>query len=294
MRSELERYDSLEDALKRFKELFPLRYNQESVPNDQIPGMSFARLTLGVDWKAAGKETFNSVDLIQVRNEKVVLADDFTEMDELNTDRQFLSSLRMMEHELGFDTVLCDGNRFTRTPFRLWENDYFEPIGPEEAILEAPSQWSYVIVTLQPDLTVDYEIYDNATAELKGSGKLLRTDFISMEDAARAALGQPDLNMTRCEMTVRDTLLEAHEEFPKKRAEPVYLKTWEQAVQMGEQKLYNKSRSLNEEFLSDMTSEISRTYNGRSFDSSVSRYLLAKYGAQRSSVLLANVIQHRP
>lgn len=297
----IEHFDSLQEAVARFQELFPQDYNAEITDRNSV-GLSYARLTLGVEWTEEGKH--GAVDLIHVRKGKADyathedakkdLCGDFTRMDGFNTDRRLLSALRQLEHEIGIDrVVLYHDEKVATVPYSLWENDYFEPIGYTEAIFEAPSQWSYVIVTLQPDYTVDYEIYDNDTAELKDSGRLLRRDFISMEDAARAALGQPNLNLTRCEMTVRDTLLEAHEEFPQKRAEPVYLKTWEQAVQQGEQKLYSKSRSLNEEFLSDMTGEISRTYNGRSFDGSVSRFLLAKYGAQRSSALLANVIQHR-
>lgn len=298
----IEHFDSLQEAVARFQELFPQDYNAEITGRNSV-GLSYARLTLGVEWTEEGKH--GAVDLIHVRKGKADyathedakkdLCGDFTRMDGFNTDCRLLSVLRQLEHEIGFDrVVLYHDEKVATVPYSLWENDYFEPIGYTQAIFEAPSQWSYVIVTLQPDYTVDYEIYDNATAELKDSGKLLRTDFISMEDAARAALGQPNLNLTRCDMTVRDTLLEAHEEFPQKRAEPVYLKTWEQAVSLGEQKLYNQSCSLNEEFMSDVTREISRTYKGRSFDSSVSRYLLAKYGAQRSSALLANVIQHRP
>ena len=306
----IEHFDSLQEAVARFQELFPQDYNAEITDRNSV-GLTYARLTLGVEWTEEGKH--GAVDLIHVRkgqdathdDVKKDLCGDFTNMEAFNTDRRLLAELRKLENEIGFDrVVLYHDGKATAMSFTLWdglENDFFEPIRYkdyndifEEAIFEAQSQWCYVIVTLQPDYSVSFEIYDNATAELKDSGQLSRTDFISMEDAARAALGQPNLNLTRCEISVRDSLLEAHEEFPKKRAEPVYLKTWEQAVRLGEQKLYNKSRSLNTEFMEDMASEIRRTYNGRSFDGGVSRFLLAKYGAQRSSALLANVIQHRP
>lgn len=293
----IEKYDSLQETVARFQELYPQSYNAEVTDRNSV-GLTYARLTLGMEWSEEGKRP-GAIDLIHVRKEQrrnsVVkdLCDDFTRVEGFNTDRRLLALLRQLEHEIGFDrVVLYEGNRATTLPFILWENEYFESIGSMEAILE--SRNAFVIVSLQQDYAVDYEIYDNATAELLRSGRLPRTDYLSFEEAARAALGEPGATLTRQDFHVRDSLLEAHETFPKKRAEPVYLKSWEEAVRLKEQPLYNESRSLNTELMEEMARQIRANYNGLHLDSRVARGLLAEFGAQRTAAMLANVIQHRP
>ena len=293
----IEKYDSLQEAVARFQELFAQPYNAEATDLNSV-GLPYARLTLGMEWSENGKRP-GAIDLIHVRKEQrrnsVVkdLCDDFTRVESFNTDRRLMAMLRQLEHEIGFDRlVLNGGNKTTTMPYYLWENEYFESIGSTEAILE--SRNAFVIVSLQPDYAVDYEIYDNATAELLGSGRLPRTDYLSFEEAARAALGEPGATLTRQDIHVQETLLEAHETFPKKRAEPVYLKSWEEAVRLKEQPLYNESRSLNTELMEEMARQIRANYNGLHLDSRVARGLLAEFGAQRTAAMLANVIQHRP
>ena len=46
--------------------------------------------------------------------------------------------------------------------------------------------------------------------------------------------------------------------------------------------------------MDEMAERIRSTFDGQSLDGSLSRGLLAEFGAERTSVLLANVIQHRP
>lgn len=298
----IEKFDSLQEAVARFQELYPQPYNAEVTDRNSV-GLTYARLTLGMEWSADGERP-GEIDLIHVRkgqadhathvdDVKKDLCDDFTRVESFNTDRRLLAMLRQLEHEIGFDrVVLYEAHKATTMPYTLWENEYFEPIGYTEAILE--SRNAYVIVSLQQDYAVDYEIYDNATAELLRSGRLPRTDYLSFEEAARAALGEPGATLTRQDFHVRDSLLEAHETFPKKRAEPVYLKSWEEAVRLKEQPLYNESRSLNTELMEEMARQIKANYNGLHLDSRVARGLLAEFGAQRTAAMLANVIQHRP
>ncbi len=300
-RTPIEKYDSLQEAVARFQELFPQEYNAE-VTDRNSAGLTYARLTLGMEWTEQGKHP-GAVDLIHVRkgqndhathdDVKKDLCGDFTNLDGFNTDRRLLAMLRQLEHEIGFDRVaLYHDGKATTVPFCLWENEFFEPIGSTEAILE--SRNAYILLSLQQDYAVDYEIYDNVTAELVDSGRLPRTDYLSFEEAARTALGEPGASLKRCDLTVRDSLLRAVEEFPKKRMEPVILETWWKAAEQQLHDPYNRSQALNLEFMDEMTSRIRSSYDGRSLNGSLSRGLLAEFGAERTSVLLANVIQHRP
>ena len=297
----IEKFDSLQEAVARFRELFPQPYNAEVTDRNSM-GLTYARLTLGMEWSEQGKFP-GAVDLIHVRkgqrdsatHDDVMkdLCGDFMGVSGFNTDRRLLAMLRQLEHEIGFDRVAVYGGKSATTiPYTLWENEYFEPIGYTEAILE--SQFAYVIVSIQPDYAVDYAIYDKVTAELMDSGRLPRTDYLSFEEAARVALNEPGASLKRHDLSVRDSLLEAVEAFPKKRNEPVLLKTWWEAAEHKEHDAYNRSQALNVEFMDEMTSRIRSTYNGRSLDSSLPRGLLAEFGTERTSVLLANVIQHRP
>ena len=298
----IEKYDSLQEAVARFQELYPQSYNAEVTDRNSV-GLTYARLTLGMEWSEKGKLP-GAIDLIHVRKGQADhathdndvmkdLCDDFTRVESFNTDRRLLAMLRQLEHEIGFDrVVLYDQNSARTMPYTLWENEFFEPIGYTEAILE--SQFAYVIVGLQPNYAVDYAIYDNVTAELMGTGRLPRTDYLSFEEAARAALNEPGAALKRHDLSVRDSLLEAVEEFPKKRMEPVMLKTWWEAAEHKEHDAYNRSQALNVEFMDEMTSRIRSTYDGRSLDGTLARRLLAEFGTERTSALLANVIQHRP
>ena len=300
-RTPIEKYDSLQDAVARFQELFPQAYNAE-VTDRNSAGLTYARLTLGLEWTEQGKHP-GAVDLIHVRkgqadhathdDVKKDLCGDFTNLDGFNTDRRLLAMLRQLEHEIGFDRVaLYHDGKATTVPFSLWENEFFEPIGSTEAILE--SRNAYIIVNLQQDYAVDYEIYDNATAELVDSGRLPRTDYLSFEEAARSALGEPGAFLKRCDITVRDSLLRAVEEFSQNRAVPVYLHTLEEAAERGETDLCVRSRMLNAKLMQQLEPLFGIYYDGRSVNQNIVRALFAEFGAERTSAVLANIIQNRP
>lgn len=298
----IEKYDSLQEAVARFQELYPQSYNAEVTDRNSV-GLTYARLTLGMEWSEKGKLP-GAIDLIHVRkgqgdhathdNDVMKdLCDDFTRVESFNTDRRLLAMLRQLEHEISFDrVVLYEANRATTMPYTLWENEYFEPIGYTEAILE--SQFAYVLVTLQPDYAVDYAIYDNVTAELISTGRLPRTDYLSFEEAARAALNEPGASLKQHDLSVRDSLLEASEEFPQKRAVPVYLHTAEQAYERGEIDQYGQSRLLNAELRQRLPVLFREYYDGMTVNQNIVRALFAEFGQERTSAVLANIIQNRP
>ena len=64
-RTPIEKYDSLQEAVARFQELFPQEYNAE-VTDRNSAGLTYARLTLGMEWTEQGKHP-GAVDLIHVR-----------------------------------------------------------------------------------------------------------------------------------------------------------------------------------------------------------------------------------
>ena len=300
-RTPIERFDSLQEAVARFQELFAQDYNAEMTDRNSF-GLTYTRLALGMEWSEQGQHP-GAIDLIHVRkgqkdnasHDDVMkdLCGDFTGIDAFNTDRRLLSMLRQLEHEIGFDRVVFYNDRKATTlPYVLWENEYFEEIGQTEAILE--SQNAYVIVTLQKDYSVLYETYDKVTVELMDSGKLPRTDYLSFEEAARTALGEPGASLKRHDLGVRDSLLEAVEEFPRNRAVPVYLYSLEQAAERGEKDVCIQSRILNAKLMQQLEPLFSTYYDGRSVHQNIVRALFAEFGPERTSAVLANIIQNRP
>lgn len=127
-RSEIEYFDTIEGALKRFNELRNMPYNAEKALNTQT-GQPMARLTLGMSTSSL------AVDILHVRDNKNYLVQDFTSMPEMNTDRNFLDMLAKVTAEVGFERIIvyqndeaAGKNISTQKDMALneWENPYFK------------------------------------------------------------------------------------------------------------------------------------------------------------------------
>ena len=89
----IEFYDNYEQAAARFQELRSESYNSED--------LSAARLTFGVQ----RDDPPSAADLLQVRQGKNYLVDDYTRMDAVNQSPEVMDILRQMRKDLGFDRV---------------------------------------------------------------------------------------------------------------------------------------------------------------------------------------------
>ena len=89
----IEFYDSYEQTAARFQELRSEPYNSEDLPA--------ARLTFGVQ----REDPPSAADLLQVRQGKNYLVDDYTRMDALNQSPEIMDILKQMRKDLGFDRV---------------------------------------------------------------------------------------------------------------------------------------------------------------------------------------------
>lgn len=89
----IEFYDTYEQAAARFRELRSEPYNGEDIPS--------ARLTFGVQREIPP----SAADLIQVRQGKNYLVDDYTRMEKVNQSPEAIDILRQMRKDLGFDRV---------------------------------------------------------------------------------------------------------------------------------------------------------------------------------------------
>ena len=127
-RSEIEYFDTIEGALKRFNELRNMPYNAEKALNTQT-GQPMARLTLGMSTSSL------AVDILHVRDNKNYLVQDFTSMPEMNTDRNFLDMLAKVTAEVGCERIIvyqndeaAGKNISTQKDMSLneWENPYFK------------------------------------------------------------------------------------------------------------------------------------------------------------------------
>ena len=93
----IEFYDTYEQAAARFQELRSEPYNSEE--------LSAARLTFGVQ----REDPPSAADLLQVRQGKNYLVDDYTRMDSVNQSPEAMDILRKMRKDLGFDRVRVYG-----------------------------------------------------------------------------------------------------------------------------------------------------------------------------------------
>ena len=127
----IEFYDTYEQAVARFQELRSESYNSED--------LSAARLTFGVQ----RDDPPSAADLLQVRQGKNYLVDDYTRMDAVNQSPEVMGILKQMRKDLGFDRV------------RVYERDaYGGSTGPKDIpVRKIPTVWSKgygISVTAKP------------------------------------------------------------------------------------------------------------------------------------------------
>ena len=113
----IEFYDTYEQAVARFQELRSEAYNSED--------LSAARLTFGVQ----REKPPSAADLLQVRQGKNYLVDDYARMDAVNQSPEVMGILKQMRKDLGFDRV------------RVYERDAYGGFtGPKDM---AFSRWKH-------------------------------------------------------------------------------------------------------------------------------------------------------
>ncbi|MDE7194931.1 MAG: SpoVG family protein, partial [Oscillospiraceae bacterium] len=161
-RSEIEYFDTIEGALKRFNELRNMPYNAEKALNTQT-GQPMARLTLGMSTSSL------AVDILHVRDNKNYLVQDFTSMPEMNTDRNFLDTLAKVTAEVGFERIIAH-QRDENTgkyigepkdlPLNEWENPYFKE----------GTQMDYIIQSIRVEKAVKPQV-EKAFAAERGERK---------------------------------------------------------------------------------------------------------------------------
>ena len=176
-------FDSYEEARDRFMELRSKPYNAESMlnPETQEP---VARLTFGIQ----RENPPGAADLLQVRNNRNYVVDDFTRMTTLNTSEEAMTVLHRIHQDLGFDRI----RRYEKgpegfylppvdMPFSDWENSYFEPES-ENAAFRIDENRSLTIQTC--DEGFDYTIVNSETGDSLDGGVLTAED-LSMVSAVR-------------------------------------------------------------------------------------------------------------
>ena len=173
-RTDLELYDSYQEAEARFLTLRQEAYNAQSVENPQT-GVPFARLTFGVQ----REDPPGAADLLHVRNGQNYLVEDFTRMESLRTSPEVMDILHRMEEDIGFDRVLRHEQGSTGRylppadiPFSEWDNLYF---GPRQESLLLVDAAAYLYV--QSCATgYDYTIYDATDGRILDGGSLERPE----------------------------------------------------------------------------------------------------------------------
>lgn len=119
-RTEIEYFDTFEDAAARFRGLRMERYNAEnSVTNDA--GLPCARLTFGIQ----RENPPSAPDLLHVRAGKNVLSDDFTRMEAVKSDPDALEILTQLGSKVGFDKVLVN-RTMTAEEIKAFTFDHFK------------------------------------------------------------------------------------------------------------------------------------------------------------------------
>lgn len=135
--SVLERFDTLREAVEKFKEYRNADY-------DYSDGK--AKLTMGVSIGSS------EVDILQVRNNSNCLVQDFMHFPRINTNKTFLSDMEKLHSAIGFDMIRLYSNDKGEKlkipadiPFKEWNNDYFSKSGAkfwlsnESKILDLPN-----------------------------------------------------------------------------------------------------------------------------------------------------------
>lgn len=104
-RSEIEYFDSFDDAVTRFRELRTESYNSEEIV-DETSDKPYARLTFGIQ----RDDPTSAVDLLHVRAGRNVLVEDFTRMDAIKENPNAMVILSTLGSQIGFDDVLVNRN----------------------------------------------------------------------------------------------------------------------------------------------------------------------------------------
>ena len=119
----IEHYDTFAEAQKRFNELREKPYNAEKALN--WDGNSSARLTMGIERGNA------AADILQVRDNKNLLVDDFTRSISIYESKEALDIIRQAAKEIGFEAVnhypqKSDGKygEPVLVPFEAWAADH--------------------------------------------------------------------------------------------------------------------------------------------------------------------------
>ncbi|MCR4644557.1 MAG: DEAD/DEAH box helicase family protein [Oscillospiraceae bacterium] len=111
-RSKLEMFDTLDEALSRFKVLHSEPYNSENALNED--NQPYARLTLGV----SRQDRTGDLDILHVRAGQNYLVTDFMRSPGFSDDPLFMKSMRCVAGEVGFDRV----TDYEKLPDGRWSN----------------------------------------------------------------------------------------------------------------------------------------------------------------------------
>ncbi len=102
-RSQIEYYESFDDAINRFRELRTESYNFEDTL-DETTDKPYARLAFGIQ----RDDPPSATDLLHVRAGKNVLVEDFTRMDAIRENTEAMALLSDLGSRIGFDDVLVN------------------------------------------------------------------------------------------------------------------------------------------------------------------------------------------
>ena len=119
-RTEIEYFDTFEEAAARFRGLRTERYNAETSVTDDA-GLPCARLAFGIQ----RENPPSAVDLLHVRAGKNVLSDDFTRMEAVKSDPDALEILSQLGSKVGFDKVLVN-RTMTAVEIKAFTFDHFK------------------------------------------------------------------------------------------------------------------------------------------------------------------------
>lgn len=119
-RTEIEYFDTFEDAAARFRGLRTERYNAETSVTDDA-GLPCARLTFGIQ----RENPPSAVDLLHVCAGKNVLSDDFTRMEAVKSDPDALEIFSQLGSKVGFDKVLIN-RTMTEEEIKAFTFDHFK------------------------------------------------------------------------------------------------------------------------------------------------------------------------
>lgn len=119
-RTEIEYFDTFEDAAARFRGLRTERYNAETSVTDHA-GLPCARLTFGIQ----RENPPSAVDLLHVCAGQNVMSDDFTRMEAVKSDPDALEILSQLGSKVGFDKVLVN-QTMTAEEIKAFTFDHFK------------------------------------------------------------------------------------------------------------------------------------------------------------------------